>query len=286
MKNRNSVLGEGSFSLSFGNSGEIAHFYQANGFPLGIYQPLLSRLGQNLNLHALALRPTWSNIGDPPQNRSWEIYANDLILYIEANFKDPIIAIGHSMGATCTAIAAKARPDLFKALVLIEPAMVSKPLAWLISISPKVIMNKIEPVRSTLKRREIWSSRDEFEKSYRIKSMFKGFNEEAMEALIQYGITETADGNYKFDFPRLWEAHNYRKPPNIMRILTNLDIPCVAIRGKPSIFLSESMWQEWKSHSKRSVFFENLEQGHLFPLENPENCNELIQKGLSAIKID
>jgi len=50
----------------FKGSGDQAHFYHANGFPLGVYEPLLSRLARKFKLSALHLRPTWPNIGHPP----------------------------------------------------------------------------------------------------------------------------------------------------------------------------------------------------------------------------
>jgi pimeloyl-ACP methyl ester carboxylesterase len=286
MKIKNELRGlpEDAFSLNFESTGEIAHFYHANGFPLGIYEPLLSRLGQKLSISALAMRATWPNIGPPPRKRTWDIYAHDLIAYIEATFERPIIAIGHSMGATCTAMAASTRPDLFKAVVLIEVAMLSRPLAKLASIAPKVVMELIEPAKSTLKKKDSWRSRSEFEESCKNNPVFKRFNKEAFEALVKHGLSETPGGDFKYAFPKSWEAHNYTQPPNIMSILENLNVPCVAIRGKPSVFFSDAMWQEWKSCNKRTIFLENTRQGHLFPIENPQSCSELIHKGLAVLK--
>ena len=284
IKHELSGLPEGAFSLNFGSTGEIAHFYQANGFPLGIYEPLLSRLGQKLSISALAMRASWPNIGPPPRKRTWDIYANDLIAYIEATFDHPIIGIGHSMGATCTAMAAAKRPDLFKSIVLIEVAMLSRPLAKLASITPKVIMEMIEPSKSTLKKTDSWHSRNEFEENCKNNPVFKRFSKEAFEALVKHALSETQSGDFEYAFPKSWEVHNYTQPPNIMPILESLDVPTVAIRGKPSMFFSEAMWEEWKSRNESTIFLENTQQGHLFPIENPQSCSELIHKGLAALK--
>lgn len=283
IKNRLRGLPESAFSLNFGSTGETAHFYHANGFPLAIYTPLLSRLGQNLRINALSMRPTWPDIGHPPKKRTWDIYANDLIAYVEATFDRPIIAIGHSMGATCTAMAVSARPELFKAVVLIELAMVSSLNSTLASILPKAVMEMTEPAKSTLQKKDSWLSHKEFEESCKINPVYKRFTKEALEALVKYGLSERPGGDFEYAFPKLWEAHNYTQPPNIMSILKNLDVPCVAIRGKPSVFFSEAMWQEWKNGNNRTVFLENTQQGHLFPIENPQSCSELVYDGLAVL---
>lgn len=113
-------------------------------------------------LSALALRPTWPDCGLPPKRRDWQLYADDLILFIEQQYQAPVIGSGHSMGATCTILAAEKRPDLFSALVLIEPAMIARGLATLARLMPKVLMNRIEPAKSTLKKQDKWPSWEAF----------------------------------------------------------------------------------------------------------------------------
>ena len=177
----------------YNGKGELAHFYHANGFPLGVYTPLLSQLSQKFNLSALAWRATWSDIGKPPKSRNWEIYADDLITFIESQYKNPIVGIGHSMGATCTVLAAEKRPDLFKTLILIEPAMVSRPLAKLVRFIPKFVMNKIEPAKGTLKKPDTWPDLESYLDYCKRFRGYKRFNDEAFksmaESLSKYSIS-------------------------------------------------------------------------------------------------
>lgn len=267
----------------FDGNGEPAHFYHATGFPIEVYSPLLSILSEKYKLSALGLRATWPNIGLPPKRRDWQLYADDLIAFIEQQCQSPIIGIGHSIGATCTILAAEKRPDLFKTLVLIEPAMVSRSLAKLVRLMPKVLMNHIEPAKSALKKPDCWSSREEVLTYFRKLSIYKRFNDEAFGAMAKYGVVETQDGKFQLAFPKVWEAHSYTQPPSVMANLERLNMPCVAIRGKPSVFFTEAFWQEWQNRCPNTVFKQNIEHGHLFPLENPSNCYELINTGLSEI---
>ena len=267
----------------FNGDGEAAHFYHANGFPLGVYSPLLSKLSQKFNLSALEGRATWPDIGMPPKRRDWQIYADDLIAFIEQHYQEAIIGIGHSMGATCTILAAEKRPDLFKTLVLIEPAMVSSPLAKLVRLLPKSLMNITEPAKSTLKKRDFWASRESFHAYCRKFRGYKRFDDATFNAMAQYAIVETQDGQFRLGFPKVWEAHNYTQPPNVLANLKRLKMPCVAIRGNPSVFFTEAMWREWQDRCPNTIFKQNLAYGHLLPLENPSICYELIDDGLSEI---
>jgi pimeloyl-ACP methyl ester carboxylesterase len=279
----NNELPSNAIWKHFGGSGEKAHFYHANGFPSGVYSRLLAALSQRLDLSALACRATWPNIGLPPKRRDWQIYADDLITFIEHQYQEPIIGIGHSMGATCTILAAEKRPELFKALVLIETAMLSKPLATIARVLPKSFMTMIEPAKSTLKKPDTWKSREAFLADCRRFRGYKRFDDEAFDTLAQHGLVETPAGHFKLSFPREWEAHNYTQPPNVLANLERLNMPCIAIRGKPSVFFTEAMWHDWQDRCPNTIFKQNLDYGHLFPLENPSICYELIDAGLSEI---
>ncbi len=267
----------------FNGEGETAHFYHANGFPIGVYSPLLSRLSQKFKLSALGWRATWPGIGLPPKRRDWQFYSDDLIAFIEQQCQAPIIGIGHSMGATCTILAAEKRPDLFKTLVLIEPAMVSRGLAMLLRLLPKALMNIIEPAKSTLKKPDTWPSREAFFAYCRRSSAYKRFDDEAFHAMAQHGVVETQDGRFQLAFPKVWEAHNYTQAPNVMANLERLKTPCVAVRGNPSFFFTEALWKEWQNRCPNTVFKQKLAYGHLLPLESPSICYELIDSGLSEL---
>lgn len=268
---------------TFSDTGVPAHFYDANGFPLGVYAPLLVKLSEPFNLNALELRPTWPDAGLPPKRRDWQLYADDLILHIEQHCRTPIVGIGHSMGATSTILAAHKRPDLFKALILIEPAMVSLPIAWFAKLMPKSLMNLTAPAKNTLKKRDVWESREHFLEYCKISKLYKRFDDDAFTALAQFGVYQNHDGQFTLKFPKRWEAHNYTQPPNVLSILRQIKLPCVAIRGKPSVFFSEATWQRWQQLTPDTVFLEDQRYGHLLPLEDPTVCFGLILQGLNEL---
>lgn len=271
--------------LHLPSSDQAIHFYHANGFPAGVYTPMLNTLSAQFDVYALNSRATRTDFGDP-DHKDWHVYADDLIQFIETLGK-PIIAIGHSMGASSTVLAAVRRPDLFKALVLIEPAMVSLPISLLLRMTPKNMVNGSKLVKGTANKPDTWATKSEYESYIR---KFKGYSQltdEAFDAFLNHGI-QKVDEQYKLVFHKKWEAYNYTNPPYLMgefKKLNKLNIPTVAIRGKPNLFFSEKLWNKWQSIQPQAVFLEDDRFGHLFPLESPLHCMNLIDQGLKKLNI-
>jgi pimeloyl-ACP methyl ester carboxylesterase len=262
-----------------------AHFYHASGFPVGVYKPFLDRLSPHLSIDALHLRPTWEQPGLIPKDRSWEIYANDLIHFIEATYQQPIIAIGHSLGASSTVLAARKRPDLFKALVLVESTQVPKVTSRLIRFAPQQLLKHFNPARNSIKKKTHWSSREEFISEYRANRAYKRIDDRSLAYFKEHAVRESKGGGVELVYPTSWETVSYMGPPYLMDTLCKLTVPMVAVRGKPSVFLSEDSWRKWKNESPGTVFKEDLNYGHLFPIEAPQICADLVIEGLKELQL-
>lgn len=277
-------LPEHAIWQQFGGDGLPAHFYHANGFPPGLYQPLLNRLRRQLNLSALSMRPIWSAGESPPRRRDWEIYVQDLLAHIEHNVGSPVVGMGHSMGAACTVMAAVRRPDLFRGLILIEPVTVSRLEAQLLNVVPEFLVRRMEPIRSTLVRNDVWSSRDEFMEEMVRHRAYRRFDDEAIQALREHGVTEAANGEFRLAFPKAWEAHNYLRPPCLLKHVSRLQVPSVVIQTRPSVFCSAASWREWRRRCPNAVFVENPDFGHLLPIENASVTEDLIRQALTQVR--
>lgn len=280
----NAPLSTASAALrTVSNAGEPAHFYHANGFPLAVYEPFLAALGGQVALSALEHRASRPGAGSPPANLTWNDYADDLIAALDAAGQDPVIGIGHSMGATCTVLAALKRPDLFSRLVLIEPATVSPPVRLLLRALPGRMTRAVGLIRDTLAKPDRWPDRAGFLADCRKHRMYRRFDEGALAVLAAHGVRECEEGGVTLAFPKAWEAHNYLNVPAIMRRLGRLSQPSVAIRGKPSTIFPDGLWREWQSRAPDAVFREDLRYGHLLPLEDAQSCCALIADGLSRL---
>lgn len=268
---------------TMGEQGLPLHFYHANGFSSGVYLPLLERLSDSYRVSALDMRPTWGGAASPPRSRSWMPYADDLIAYLEAEHKEPVIGVGHSMAAIATVYAAEKRPDLFKALVIIEPAMITPVQNVIANLLPKAIMNRVEPAKTTLAKRDIWPDRGAFKADCRTNKAFRRFTEEALDAMVAHGVKERPDGQVELAFPKKWEAHNYTAPPAAMKNLLRIKHPCAAIFGRPSIFFSKAMVESWQARRPDLIVRHDQRYGHLFPIEAPKDCFALLQEVLAGL---
>ncbi len=268
---------------NFGGGSVAAHFYHASGFPVGVYTPFLRCLANQLSIDALHLRPTWDQPGPLPKNRSWNLYADDLIHFMEANYKEPIIAIGHSLGASSTVLAALKRPDLFKALVLVESTQVPKWTSKLIGMAPVQLLKHFNPARNSIKKKSAWPTKEEFLADYRANRAYKRIDDTGLKYFAEHSIKPSKEGGVELVYPSAWETISYMGPPFLMDTLCSLKVPMVAVRGKPSVFLSEESWQKWKKESPTTVFKENLNYGHLFPIEAPQHCADLVIEGLREL---
>ncbi|NVK39135.1 MAG: alpha/beta hydrolase [Gammaproteobacteria bacterium] len=276
-------------ALHIQGHGEPVHFYHANGFPAEVYTPLLEQLASQFDVFAMHGRATWENIGEPSHD-NWQIYADDLIAYLEQSQTQPIIAIGHSMGASSTVLAAIKRPDLFKALVLIEPAMVNWPIRLLLNLTPHKVIRGSKLVSGTANKPDTWSDRDTYEAYLKKFRGYRLFNDAAFEAFKHHGVKDTDIGEVTLRFPKHWEAYNYTNPPYLMKYLKKLNhkkwsIPTLAIRGEPNGFFSDKLWQTWQNHQPDALYVQDKKYGHLMPLEGPEETAKLIVNGLKHLHV-
>ena len=266
--------------LSLNKSGIPTHFYPANGFPSGTYRQFLSSLTSELCITSLNPRSCWPNIGKPPKQINWEVYADDLIEFLDQTQNEPIIGMGHSQGATATIIAASKRPDLFKQLVVIEPAYVSMRLSFLLQILPLFIKEKSQPLKSAILKQDIFESKTDFINSCRNNRFYKRGSDSVLHDFCEFGLRSKENGRYTLVFPKNWEASNFSKPPSIWKYLKKIEIPIILIGGKHTVFFNAKNRELWLQKSPNTSLVENLEYGHIFPLEAPEVCADLILKSI------
>lgn len=274
-------------SLHIPGSGEPIHFYHANGFPAEVYTPFLNTLAEHFDVHAINGRPIWDD-NQNPDHKNWNIFADDLIKYIESTHTQPIIAMGHSMGASCTVFAAIKRPDLFKALVLIEPAMISLPMRMMLKLLPQDSINKSKLVSGTANKPDTWPDRESYKKYIKKFHGYQLFSDTAFDTFMQHGVKETDNNQVTLRYPKQWEAYNYTNPPYLMQHLAKLEkdkwnLPTVAIRGKSNGFFTDKLWRSWQRSQPNAIYLEDICYGHLMPLEGPCETVSLILKGLEDL---
>lgn len=274
---RNIGIGEHTAKyLELDGNGEEIVFYSANGFPMGTYIEFLKHLSLKFKPICLSPRACWPDAGIPKDQTNWEMYAYDLIAFVEQKFNKPITVIGHSLGATAAIIAASKRPELFKSLIVIEPASVSTSLGFIIKQSPYFLKKHFQPFKSGLQKQDVWESREAFYNYYRKHRAYKRFPDKVLKDYAEYGLKPFNNGRYTLTFSSKWETSNYTLAPTIWKYLKKVKIPIQVIGGKPSLFFTQDVRDKWMKISPNSTLEVNEKYGHLFPLEAPEDCAKWI----------
>lgn len=263
--------------LELDGNGEEIVFYSANGFPMGTYTEFLKHLALKFKPICLSPRACWPNGGSPEDQTDWELYADDLIAFAEQKFTKPITIIGHSQGATAAIIAASKRPELFKSLIVIEPASVSTALGIIIKLAPYSIKKHFQPFKSGLQKQDVWESREAFYNYYRKHRAYKRFPDKVLKDYAEYGLKEIKEGKFTLTFSSKWETSNYTLAPTIWKYLKKVKIPIQVLAGKPSLFFNDDVRNKWRKISPNTTIELNNEFGHLFPLEAPEICAKMIR---------
>jgi len=255
-----------------------AHFYGGNGFTVGNYQPLLTELASSFDISSLAMRGYWY---DKPKAKvlTREQDAELLIKFLEQTQDGPVIGIGHSQGATATAMAAAKRPDLFSQLYLIEPVTFTKSQALLYKLIPRRVKLKRQPFKSALTKKITWASIDEYYDSLRQKNAYRRICDEHLYLFAKESLVQQEDGRYTFIFSPKQEIANYFGIPYIDGALKKLAKTAVRyqlIIGKPTIFINDKVRSNWKKFVPANQLHIMPENGHLLPIEAPKPCAQVI----------
>lgn len=250
---------------------EKIFFAHANGFPSEVYTDLFERLPQFDIGYISKL-----GHGSYKITSSWKDLVPEIIDYFEANYTEPVWAIGHSFGAVILAFAAEQRSDLFKGLIMMDPPVLSRKIRWAIAISQFLgISHKIMPLaKKAANRSDHFPSRAFLAKKLRNKFLFKSFSDASFNNYIQYGWEDSENG-VKLSFNKDLETKIFA--------LTHPFYSSIKL-SVPSYYLYATVGEIAKTRSINSImhlfpktkFIPIKEGGHLFPFEETEKCvNEI-----------
>lgn len=287
--------------LIFGRQGAPVHFLHANGYPPEAYRTFLSPLTTEYQVVASYLRPLWDEV----EYRSfldWTLFRNDLLDFFRqlggrgvlsrARWvgDHQVIGLGHSIGATVSLMAALSRRDLFRALVLIEPVLFPPWKSYLIEKSAWLgLLSRFHPlIRRTRRRKTHFSSREAMFRNYRKKEVFQDIPDQVLRDYVEGLARDTASGGVSLAYDPRWEAQIYATggiyDRQLWKLLPELDLPMLVIRGEHSDTLSRKGLERLVDRAQRMEGAEVPEAGHLAPLERPQAVSHLVREYLSRLK--
>jgi pimeloyl-ACP methyl ester carboxylesterase len=280
-------------SFDLGGNGQPLHFLHANGYPPDCYKPLFELLKTEYHVFGMLLRPLWGD-ANPEDIKDWIPFSDDLRLFLAlsplraASQPDPVIGVGHSIGAIVTLRAALRDPSLFKALVLIEPVlfMPRRLISWNI-IRALGIGDRVHPlIAGAKKRRRTFDDLETVFRGYRSRNIFRYMSDENLRTYIE-GITKpSTNGGYELTFSTEWEAQIYRtglRDFDIWRDLPRLAVPTLFLRGAESDTFLEGAARLVQQKQPLAKVEALEESTHLLPLERPKEVFDRMQSFLKRL---
>lgn len=263
--------------LDFGGSGPVALLHHANGFCAGTWSLVARELTRHYHVFALDARGHGdSDAAGAMDGSDLSVFVQDEIAVAEALCRlcdVPRIAygIGSSFGGVVTAAAEAAHPGLFERMALLDPPIIATPELNRHLGLPMPTRDEWQgpPVAQTRKRRAHFPSRNEASSSWRTRGMFASWPDEAFELYLSECLRPSADGGVELKCSPMVEAHVYLATDN-MSALTYapaVRVPVLYARASRGLFTSGFC------AAVASLFpdarFEEIEGGHLLPLEAP-----------------
>jgi pimeloyl-ACP methyl ester carboxylesterase len=271
---------DGDFNfIDWDGDGPITHFSHATGLCAGLYTPLAKRLRPQLKIvgmddrgHGRTRAPA-----DPEKLKNWNIFRDDLENFF-SHLGKPVIAIGHSRGATASLLLSIKRPELIRALILIDPTILPYSYMWWWYLAKKTGLARLTPIVATAaRRRQIWPDRQTILNAYRKKAVFSSWQAGFLEAYVESGTEKTDDGKIKLCCEPAWESRIFSVcPHDVWRHIPRLQQPTLVLYGATSDTFLGPAARRFKSRVPAAKMVRLEGTGHFVPMERPDETTEII----------
>jgi len=253
-------------------SRDILHFSHANGFPAACYRKFFSCLQADFRISSI------NCIGhDPayPVTDGWPHLVAQLIDYLAAHARAPVIGVGHSLGGYLTFMAAVQRPELFKCIILLDAPIIGYFKGTALGMLKRLdLVDRVTPARAARERRREWPSAEEMVAHFRRRKVFRRFDPECLRDYADLG-TVAQDGGVRLLFDPEIEYRIYRcLPHDLVYYCDRLKVPAGFIGARHS----KELRQVGLAHTRRSFRVKRIEGGHLFPFERPQAAAEAVRE--------
>jgi pimeloyl-ACP methyl ester carboxylesterase len=255
------------------------HFAHANGFPAPVYRKLLERLGRHYQVGYLE---TIGHDSRYPVTDGWRHLRDETIAHIERSYPAPVIGVGHSLGGVLLFLAAVKRPELFRALVILDSPLFSPWRARGLQFAKLLgFMDRITPAAATLHRRNDWGSVEEVRQYFAGKRLFARFDPDCLADYARYGTVEQR-GRRKLRFSPQIECMIFRSlPHHYARLRGRLRVPLSYIAGTETDVVSAADLAHLKRHFHARLYRQR--GSHLYPFEAPLETADTILEAIADL---
>lgn len=260
-------------------NGPLLHIAHATGLCSNAYTEFSQILAEKFEIVGLDFRGHGKTLApaDSSSLFSWEIFYRDLEDFFRY-LNQPIVALGHSMGGTVSAVVAARYPELVSKLVLIEPGFM--PPLWrpFVYFAQKSGLSMHVPfVTSVTKRNKIWKNETEALNDLASKGPFKLWRKTILKDYISQGTKTLEDGSVALLCDPLWEGRMLATAPvGIWSEVSKIKCPTLVIYGENSKTFLPTVARKLKKSLPQVALKKMPNIGHFIPMEKPEALAEIV----------
>lgn len=253
----------------------LLHFLHGNGFCGRMYEPMLSHLAADFDLWLCDIQGHGdSDHGGPfvGWNRNADLALEALQAQGRAFEQVPTVAVGHSFGGVLTALLLAQHPQRFTRAVLLDPVLFTPSMVLGLTLAEATGMARHAPLaRQARGRRARWASRQEALDGLRGRGVYKGWQDDALNAFVTHGLRDDTDGSVTLKCHPSREAEIFSSgPERLWNHLGRVRTPTEVLHAQHTFsFVTESV-HRWADINP-VVRTQLVPGGHCFMQERPQD---------------
>jgi pimeloyl-ACP methyl ester carboxylesterase len=202
-----------------------------------------------------------------PVTDGWPHLVAQVVDKLAARRLPPVIGVGHSLGAYVTFMAATLRPELFRAVIMLDAPIIYGWKGTAFGMIKRLgLADRVTPAGATRDRRAEWPSRAEAERHLGSRALFHDFDPRCLADYVRHGTARTRQG-VRLAYDPAIEYEIYRTTPHDLEVyLPRFSVPGGMVLGRDS----DVVRRVGLAGSKRRFVLRWVPGGHLFPFEHPE----------------
>lgn len=276
-----------------------ALWIHATGFNAITYQSILAPLGLRTRIGALDMRGHGRTTLEarPDKLKSWTVYRDDVIAWLDRQAPGGLVLGGHSMGGTVALMVAGKRPDLVKGLVLADPVILSPryyTYMHLFPLASLVMRNSAGMSRQARRRRNRFSSVDEARASYQDRGAFKTWREPFLSDYLLDGLQRidnnppgSHDQTWALACDPAWEAATFAAQRNrawsALAKVKRRKIPILILRAEQGSVMTDRVAQRIQRKNPALVMKTHRGSTHFLPMEAPYEVRDQLSAFISRL---
>ncbi len=257
-------------------------FAHANGFNAATYRELLDPLAGEFRVIALDMRghgettlPTDSRLA-----RGWRVFRDDLLGFLDGLAIRPDVLAGHSLGASAILLAAAARKDIARAIVVAEPVMATDRTALAAAFA--ALRGRPEggnPLFAmALKRRKQFKSREDAIRSFTGRGPFRTWPDRMVADYVEGGLLPDGDA-FRLACDPKWEAASFATYPFRMAALgSRIGVPVTILSGTENSATAQSVLTEFVRRHGNTRAVPIAGASHFLPMERRDEVRAEIRR--------